>query len=303
MKKLIYGGLFLAAVGIGIVSCKKEQNLSNERDSVVPITSEISVNNNLLEFNSISSFEEFIDNYDEEQKKEVLSKLEATGFKNVISAKSESVEDSGIPTMDEFLGQLLNEDGVIRIGDHLYQIDLQKEVVNVLPYKAEDEYVEALSSINSNSKKLKTYSTADDVLEIVSNGTQEKCGGIGGGDYVTSVVDFGNNIRCQGMVRHFRAGIYFRTTARFEPLVSGVIQTNMRVQSPQAWARKRPCNSGSVITSTANIKASGTTQQLWEFYSGTRNLNGLYLFVRVECTYNGQTLNSSWGGRNVNSPY
>lgn len=56
-------------------------------------------------------------------------------------------------------------------------------------------------------------------------------------------------------------------------------------------------------SSSSGIKKSGYTQQLWEFYSGARNLNGYYLFARVKCTFNGVTQYSTWAGRNINSPY
>jgi hypothetical protein len=306
MEKLIYGGLLLALVGIGVIGCKKETITQDSRE----ITPEFEASKNLVSFKSIESYENFIDNYEEEQKEIALEKLKKSNFQNyfkkeenLVVAKNDFGTDSDDYEMDEILGQLLNQDGAIRIGDYLFKVNLQLEEVRAVPFTDTDSYSERLALINSSSKDVMVYSIDQDILELVNGGIEKKCGGIGGGDYVTSVVDFGNNIRCQGMVRHFRAGIYFRTTARFQPLVNGVIQTNLRVQSPQAWARRRPCNSGSVITSPANIKVSGTTQQLWQFYSGTRNLNGLYLFVRVECTYMGQTLNSTWGGRNVNSPY
>src|SRR5690554_7324722 len=72
------------------------------------------------------------------------------------------------------------------------------------------------------------------------------------------------------MVKHFRAGVYHRTTARFVPLTSGVLSTDLEIKGPQAWRKRRPCNSGTIGTSSAGVKASGTTQQLWQFYSGTR---------------------------------
>ncbi len=301
MKKLIYGTLFLAIVGIGFVGCKKENNRINSNLT----NNDFSTNGKMLIFESVESYEKSIELQSAEKREKFLSDISKLNFKNYFSVEhteSKSGNDS-VQEMDEFLGQLLNEDGIIQIGDYIYKVNLQSEKVFVLPAANIVEYQDLVNE-NLSNKNIRRYSVGDDVIYLAESGDSgEKCGGIGGGDYVSDVVDFGNNRRCQAMVRHFRAGVYYRTTARFVPLISGVIDTDLEVMGPEAWRNRRPCDSDNIGRSAAGVKASGTTEQLWQFYVGTRNLNGFYLFARIKCKSNGQVKYSTWCGRNINSPY
>lgn len=300
MKRLFYGGLFIALIGLGMVGCKKENVRQNEVKNT-PNEFGISTDGKMLIFKTLEDYENAVGGESDNRKDDLLQTINAFKFKNyftTLTAKSDNENE-----MDDFFGQLLNSDGAIQIEDHIYKIDLPNEKVFVIEAKNKETDYKDLVIENSYNKKISVYSIDDDVLYAVKDGFTEKCGGIGGGEYVTSVVDFGKDVRCQGSVKHFRAGIYFRTTARFVPLLSGVLYTELEIKGPQAWAKKRPCGSGSVITSSSGIKKSGYTQQLWEFYSGARNLNGYYLFARVKCTFNGVTQYSTWAGRNINSPY
>src|SRR5690554_5520349 len=207
MKKLIYGGLFLAIVGIGLIGCKKESLPISEIKN-----SEITSDGKLLIFKSVEGFEKTVNEQNQE--------------------------------MDDFFGQLLNEDGAIQIGSHLFKIDLGTDQVFVIKSENKESDYDDLINGNTNNNNVAVYSVDQDVLYLVNGEPEEKCGGIGGGEYVSDVVDFGNNIRCQAMVKHFRAGVYHRTTARFVPLTSGVLSTDLEIKGPQAWRKRRPCNSG-----------------------------------------------------------
>lgn len=258
----------------------------------------------MLIFEIIEDYERAVDGELAPEHVNILEIIDNMNFENYFSNVQLKSTDDDENGMDDFLGQLLNKDGVIQIGENIFRIDLINEKVFVLDIKSKEKDYSDLIAGNAANKNIQIFSTDDDVLDIIMDGVQEKaCGGIGGGEYVTSVVSFGNNINCQGSVKHFRAGIYFRTTARFVPLINDVIYTELEIKGPEAWAKKRPCNSNSVIISSSGVKKSGYTQQLWEFYSGARNLNGYYLFARIKCTFNGTTKYSTWGGRNINSPY
>lgn len=290
----------LGFIGAGLIGCQKD-SIQKDNNSVYNTEAGMSTDGKMLIFKSIQDYENAIENKADLNYQQLLDNANSLNFNNYLSSHSNSdVENK----MDDFFGQLLNEDGAIQIGNHIFKIDLNSEKVYSLNINNRNSSYKDLLKGNSSNKDISVFSTGDDVIDLLENGSIEKsCGGIGGDDYVTSVVDFGNNVRCQGMVSHFRAGIYFRTTARFEPLLSGVIYSELEIKNPEAWARRRPCNSNSITTSSSGVKKSGTSQQIWQFYSGVRNLNGLYLFARVKCTYNGVTKYSSWGGRNVNSPY
>ena len=71
MKKLIYGTLFLALVGIGFVGCKKENKLPLSETN----KNEITTNGKMLIFETVESFEKSEEPTLEEAK--IIAKLTA----------------------------------------------------------------------------------------------------------------------------------------------------------------------------------------------------------------------------------
>ena len=90
---------------------------------------------------------------------------------------------------------------------------------------------------------------------------------------------------------------------------SGQVKIALEIQGPQAWMRRRPCGSGTITTHHSGERVSGYFYRyLFEAYSKSRNLNGIYMFVRAraEITPPGQPTvikYTNWTGRNVNTPY
>lgn len=306
MKKLIYGTLFLALVGIGVVGCKKDSISTNQTlnfDNNYHVTSD----NRMLIFKTTADYEKVINNTTEQSQATFIETIQKLKF--VSYAEMQENSKSGSSNCDVFFAEIINSDGVVQIGDYIYKVDLLNGIVGVLNSSYSSEY-DDLVALNTSNKNIRKFTTEDDVIELAESGaesTAKSCGGIDGTEQVTSLVDFGTVSgtlrRCQGSVKHFVGGVYFRTTARFVPITSGIISTELEIQGPQAWAKKRPCGSGDILTSASGVKASGTTEQLWQFYQGSRNLNGYYLFARIKCTLNGTVLYSTWAGRNINSPY
>lgn len=58
MKKLIYGSLFLALVGIGVIGCKKETSVSHKDSS---LNSLLSLKSSPLEIPIYTNWEEVFD--------------------------------------------------------------------------------------------------------------------------------------------------------------------------------------------------------------------------------------------------
>lgn len=310
MKKLIYGSLFLAAVGIGLIGCKKEN---------LPISamtnSDISSDGKMLIFESVESFEKSVEDLTEEKRIKVLSEISKQNFKSYLSIQhSISKTDSdSIQEMDDFLGQLLNEDGIIQIGNFIYKVNLQSNKVFVLPVSNSSEYQDLVDE-NKSNKNIRQFSTSDDVIYLAENGEAgEKCGGIGSFDNSSPVVNLDNDgqIKFDANCKYFQGGIYFRVTGRVEytPAFSGTAKIALEIQSPQAWMRRRPCGDGTVTIHHAGERVSGFYYRyLFEAYSKTRAINGIYMFVRAraEITPPGQSTiikYTNWTGRNVNSPY
>lgn len=307
MKKVIYGGLFLALIGIGFVACKKAQFAPENKQVVFDSEFHVASDNRMLIFKSTDDYEKVVNNTNQESQRQFISTIQKLNFESY-AEKQENVK-LGSSNCDSFFAEIINSDGVVQIGDNVYKVDLSNGIVGVINSTNISEYTD-LVSLNATNKNIRRFTTQDDVIELAESGAESKtrsCGGIDGTEQVTSVVDFGtvNGVlrRCQASVTHFVGGVYFRTTARFVPATAGIIYTDLKIQGPQAWAKKRPCGSGDIMTSASGVKKSGTTQQIWELYQGSRNLNGYYLFARIKCTLNGIVLYSTWAGRNINSPY
>ncbi len=304
-----------------MTNCEKEENLAEEQtvDHSSIIDHErypgINVENDVLCFESIEYYESIAENEEGNSTTvDELSKYVATvSFKSYGKSVEVPAEFS-----DPFIDAILNEDQVVKIGEWFIQIDIQSEQVWALSSTEENAYQNLIAHTGRN---LREFSIGDDVLEHLANNTTPEdraCGGIGGGTYSAypNIADApvigsigGTEITLNTGVKFFRAGIYFRLSSLYElwPSVavpSSVFAIKVEVKAPQGWYKKKPCNGSSVGTQaayTAVMWSMGTSGQA-TFYSGTRNLNGYYYYVRAKCTNCGTDW-TSYGGRNINSPY
>lgn len=327
MKKVIFRTLFLGLLGLSIVGCKKEVISKDSRE----ITPEFEASKNLVYFYSIESYESFIDNYDEEQKEVAFEELKKSNFQNYFTKHENQVftkyDDETVLNdyeMDDRFGQLLNQDGVLRIGDYLFKVNLSKEEVRVVPFFNSDSYTEALTLINSQSKEVMLFSTDDDVLDLLATGAQEKCGGSSSfNEWSPSIYDGfigGNYARFQA--QYFKSGIYFsvRIRGRHYHGGSGIYTSNPTLTfevSPfnPNWkalrVRRRPCGGGHASYHHGGIRtfqnsgvwsgAGSNRYVVFKAYEGVRALNGYRVWIRGYI--NGNLGHSNYIGREVNSNF
>jgi len=309
----------------------------------------MSYDGNVLIFNSISNYEraiqlDFIDENEDSESKGVKKRifqqmLKNYNFQDYFSSRYNEEES----TMDEWLGQFLNVDGVIQIADHLYKIDLAKEKVYVLEEKYKNSDYQALINGLVNGR-VEEYSTEDDVFDEVTDKSpdakakRKNCGGVGGGTYVSASTSNGTIIktfsdgqvwRLESFVKFFRAGIYYRLSSGHKvwafPSKSSlysekifvsdntfsndpeIMYIKQQIVGPQAWWKKRPCKNGSIGTHSATMLYYLNSKAVYQtsIYLGVRSLNGYYFFVRSNAhRYNGsETAFTNNAGRNINSPY
>jgi hypothetical protein len=190
MKKLIFGTLFLALVGIGTTGCKKEvlnknsstvtnsQNNSSQIKSLTGFHSD----GKMLIFNTSDDFANFIefdiskhvDEYSANSKdgqpafrniKQELSNEVYTRYSDYI-ASSNQVDYIN----DNLLNEVLNKDMIVQIGNYLYRLNKEKEKVFVLSSTYKETDYNDLVSENTSNKKITVYSTEEDVLEMVEAG-------------------------------------------------------------------------------------------------------------------------------------
>ncbi len=323
MKKTIINLLLFTITISTIFSCNKlkinkEKETTELKTTVIVDTIKgLEKIGSILRFETVDDYVDFIEDTNQVKWTRLSQFTTNQGFQNFFTQNPIiNIEDSN--AMDINLGQLLNIDGVLIIGDNALKIDLPEKKV----------YLTALNSLASNYQSLITgdienkliswFSTDDDIIDYLLYGFIEKCGGISGGTYpcynnsanAQVIGQFANiDVRLNPGVKFFKAGIYYRLSALYELInynINGTYNIEIEVKGPQGWYKKRPCNSGSTGTTPASTFISSTLSAYQKtFYSGTRNLNGYYFFIRARAkkpdgTYTEWT---PYGGRNINSPY
>lgn len=325
MKKLIYCIFVLAIVSTIFLSCNKESlEISSLKSGWELDFSNIYSDGRMLIFKYVQDYELLVNDPSEELVVEFLdyiSNMEHKTQADYLSTLTQKELDS--IDYDEYLSKILNEDCIVQIGEYLYKVNTATEKVYVMHEKFIEDY-EQLVEENLDAGKVQEFSTGDDVIYIVEgvDSLEKSCGGIGGGTYnaysnpannALIIAYIGNYaIRLNPYVKMFRAGIYYKLSAHYmlHSAVSnlgGIFNIIVEVKGWQGgWYKKRPCGANDIGTLTANsiiINSSGASGS-YTFYSGTRNLNGYYFFVRAKCTNcEGFTQWTLYGGRNINSPY
>ena len=118
------------------------------------------------------------------------------------------------------LPEILNEDKIVKIGDHLFKVDLHKEEVLVLHEEHETEYNDLVASDYDNDH-IMVFSTDDEVLELLENGSSGTINGrIAGCDDRRATrkkedrdPKNGRRKKLKAKVVYQKAGIYFSILA------------------------------------------------------------------------------------------
>lgn len=316
MKSIKFLSFFLIAT-LAIASCSKEEVTPQIAAST---SAKITLDDNRIIFDTYSDYENHINEYHEsEEPQKFIANFKSNYHLN------ESRSGSSLPEelQDDFLMSILNENDVVQIGDYLYKVNLLTDKVYVLNVYYISEYSDLVSE-NATNINVMEFSVGDDVIDLVeglADNTSRSCGGIGGGEYpfpekILGTVN-GTEVSMAGGVKFFRAGIYFALSGivKYYPQSSSLldnVQVALHMASPGCWYKKRPCrnqdirvkNPGYILT-----WGEGNNKQA-KMYSGMRNLNGYYMFVRGRGALiedNGTWFNiqnaSTYGGRNINSPW
>jgi hypothetical protein len=306
MKNLIKT-VALTCFVVFLFSCEKESSNNPEvptsqidESTIIDknLYSGLTVQNSVLCFETVAYYESIVSDESEN-----FGVDELTEYLNKTSFNSYGKKYAENSTFDEeFMDAIMNEDQIIKIGEWFIFIDIPSETVLALSDSEENAYQ---GLVNKTNRNIKIFSVGDDVLyhlETNTNPEDRACGGVGGGTYPSPNLWIGS-WATSVYVDFFRAGIYYRLKAGADPTSSGVYNQTIEVVGPEAWRKRKPCNSGTIGTSAAGNKASGSGNFVWAFYTGTRNLNGYYLFARISVQTTSGTVFTSSAGRNINSPY
>jgi len=124
----------------------------------------------LIETGSEATKSNLVDFLDKKKDYISLRKASFSSKKSNAGRTFSSQEEEVIET-NEFLSSLLNEDGLIIIGDHYFKVNLSSEKVYVLNTQFENE-VDDLKEENTSNKNVMIFSTDDDVIDLLGEGSK-----------------------------------------------------------------------------------------------------------------------------------
>ena len=167
MKK--YNLFLFIAIIVTFYSCQEEEiTILDSSQAINNENFKVEVIDNMLYFESRNEYEKAID---------YLAQLGDENFENwekEISFNSmranfseKALEKMGVE--DDLIATLLNPEGLIRIGDNVFEIDMSNESVSVTP-------ISDFSNVYDFGfkKKSQEYSTEDDVLDIIDGVVTEE---------------------------------------------------------------------------------------------------------------------------------
>jgi hypothetical protein len=178
MKKLIYGSLFLALVGIGIVGCEKKiiqptnhHELTSDRSNL-KFDSNVTTDGVLLIFNSLADYEnlwspnDVIPSQSAEQINQFVNNLSSVNYSKFKTSQNfETIKNAG--REEEFpslIFELLNKDGAIQVGTHVFYFDfIAKKGYAIKKEDKANSYSDLIIG-NVSNPKVQMYNWEDEMI-------------------------------------------------------------------------------------------------------------------------------------------
>jgi hypothetical protein len=209
---------------------------------------------------------------------------------------SKSGNDS-IQEMDDFLGQLLNEDGIIQIGNFIYKVNLQSQKVFVLPATNSSEYQDLVNE-NKSNKNIRQFTTNDDVIYLAESGASgEKCNNPSSGFELSTEFESSSSLRTRCLIKYFTAGIYYRVTGRSLKVgnYGGNYRYYLECVNSTTQIRRNPCSNDDVTVHNIGVKLNtyNDPEPVWEMYSKAwkiKHYTHIQIRTRAEFYGDGVTL-------------
>lgn len=173
MKKILHSGLAIGIAASVFLGCSRQENVPPLQNTPKP---DISVDDNMLVFKSRAIYENYNHSLDvipekvtiEEhlaKKENALNFLSMRAASKGSSKSGRTMADQGVE--DDYLGSMLNPDGMIQIGAWIFKIDIPHEKVFALHEKYKSAALASLKKGDTSHDKVKVFSTNEDVLLIL----------------------------------------------------------------------------------------------------------------------------------------
>lgn len=173
------------AISLLLISCEQDETIpiqSQLQTSVSYLDEQVIIENNIVFFTNTTFYENLIGNENGEnpQLKILIDLLNGNTDYVSLRDKYELQADESIGVgpytelemvgTNDILPVILNEDGIVAIQDYYFKVDLNKEMVMVLPMAHAFE-IDDLKSENMTNPHLMAFSTEEDVLDLLSEGS------------------------------------------------------------------------------------------------------------------------------------
>ncbi len=243
MKNYVYYGLL--SVFLINYSCSEQESIIEESID----TSISEVDEKTISFSNREDFEILFSEPDYiNQKTEglinftSLMSLMPSEDENIPNARSTSNPSDSIYEDYGIITEILNEDKIVKIGDHLIKVDLHTERVLVLPYEFANEYADLVNN-NTNNEHIIVFSTDDEVLSLLEGNSSGTINGrteiaCGTPDDPVADTERASSERTASNRRRRRLTaklVYQRSGIAFRVLAKGRVQK----RSLRTWFRER----------------------------------------------------------------
>lgn len=173
MKKIIYLSLVLLVL---LSSCSEDVAVV-KTDLNMPVE----INNGVAHFKSLENYTSVLENTDDNFRKSLIKYLDNQSsyksFKSVYKYTGSNVEVRKLSTKEEsivedndFLSTILNDERMVAIGDYVFKISFDDELVYAASLN-NVSLVEAVKNENSENPEVQVFSTDDDVLHLLEEGS------------------------------------------------------------------------------------------------------------------------------------
>ncbi len=316
MKKVIYESLFIAILGIYLVNCKKQNTNVVKENVELEADFNIRSDGRMLIFNSTNDYEKVVNNPNENIKTSFLNTV--LKMEHITYSEQKAIQKIGNDKQidDEYLGQILNKDLIVQIGNYLYRVNKSSESVYVLPLENIADYQDLVTE-NTRNSNIRKFSTDDNVIELAENSNANQkmlfCNesGIGGKESISNVVTIGSSnyqFWCYNDFNKF--GIYFSLSVWVRSSApNGTYRFYIQVEN--LWYHVR-CGNTVGAYSFPWFSESPTTKNIHKYqsYSGSKNLNGVHVKSRGRCEIEGipqggntyTTIFTDWNRIQQNNP-
>lgn len=182
MKKLTFLTVFFAiSFAVFFHACKNSKS-GKLKEITTPESAifNLSKRGNLLIFKSVEDYEKIIDNPTDSLMQQVLQAIYSLKFNSISDylidttnhlkdpAKFKSLLTIDTLFSDDYFKSLLNKDLCVQIGKNIFRINPLSEKVFILPDSCINSYNDLINE-NTNNKDILTFSTEDEVLDLVEN--------------------------------------------------------------------------------------------------------------------------------------